>query len=439
MMKLRVFMAAMILSCTAVAQETYQEFYGRIEHSDRLSPADKKELVEDMTIGGGADLYIDGEKYLISESPLSRYGNAYSLFEDMLSTSSGLSFAYVWGDKSSRGGLIDFDWAVKDGKLCMTDIHHSRPMIASPTAKDAERNAKLYRWVIYSEDTIYNRIERLTGCEFAKTQANDNPESWSTELQVELPFDSFTGVLYAKRANTAPRPEVTDGKNEEDFPEYVKWYKEPIYRLVFENGVLVSRIPMIEPVPLAVVRRMVTIVVAIVVLVILLSVVCMMVRDNRRKRQYLQMYEALQHNQMQLVNAQVQEEDAREEQLLSRDEVLAIYRDNFAICSRRFKLSRWAKRLDTMSASLQPATLTVSGRKELTQVLDECFIQVNTNLRSEGKLTHDDMRCCLLALLGCPIQVIGVCIGCSTEAVKTRKSRLKEKLPKDIFEWVFMK
>jgi hypothetical protein len=88
---------------------------------------------------------------------------------------------------------------------------------------------------------------------------------------------------------------------------------------------------------------------------------------------------------------------------------------------------------------MHPAPLSATERKELSQLLDECFIQVNTNLRSEGKLTHDDMRCCLLALLGCSVQVIGMCIGSSAEAVKTRKSRLKEKLPKDIFEWVFAK
>lgn len=70
MMKLRVFIVTMMLSSmVAVAQETYKEFYERIERSDHLSHADKKELVENMTRGGGADLYINGEKFLISKSP----------------------------------------------------------------------------------------------------------------------------------------------------------------------------------------------------------------------------------------------------------------------------------------------------------------------------------------------------------------------------------
>lgn len=438
MMKLRVFIVTMMLSSmVAVAQETYKEFHERIERSDHLSHADKKELVENMTRGGGADLYINGEKFLISKSPLSEYGNI--LFNDMLGPSAGLSFAYVWGDYSHTGGQIDYDWTLMDGKLYMTNIHHALPYIASPTARDAERNAKLYHWVIYSEDTIYNRIERLTGCEFTQTQVNNEPESWTSDLQVELPLSNFTGVLYAKRANTAPRPKKTDGKVEEDFPEYVKWYKEPIYKLIFENGVLITKVPMIEPIPLATIKRIAAGIVTSVVILALLLVICFIAKDNRRKRQYLQMYTALQHNQQQLVNAQIQEEEAQVTQLQNREEVLSIYRDNFTICNQRFNLHRWARRLDTMATSMHPAPLSATERKELSQLLDECFIQVNTNLRSEGKLTHDDMRCCLLALLGCSVQVIGMCIGSSAEAVKTRKSRLKEKLPKDIFEWVFAK
>ena len=94
-----------------------------------------------------------------------------------------------------------------------------------------------------------------------------------------------------------------------------------------------------------------------------------------------------------------------------------------------------------MSATLQAdmPMLGADERGRLSKALDECFIQVNVNLRSEGRLTNDDVRCCLLAMLGCPLTVIGACLGSSPEAVQTRKSRLKDKLPKDVFEWVFAK
>ena len=94
-----------------------------------------------------------------------------------------------------------------------------------------------------------------------------------------------------------------------------------------------------------------------------------------------------------------------------------------------------------MNAAIHVETLTLGPeeRQALSKVLDECFIQVNVNLRSECRLTNDDVRCCLLSMLGCPLQVVAVCLGSSHDAVQTRKSRLKDKLPKDIFEWVFVK
>ena len=432
-MKLRLLISALLLSCTLVAQETYTEFHERIGRDNRLSQSDKRKLIENMTGGPGAELVVEGEKYLISTSPLRVYRGVLR-FNDMIGISEGFSLrSFVWGDHSSSM----YYWSVTNDSLRMTRIHHDRPYIPSPTAKDADMHVRMYRWVIYSVDTIYNRIERFTGCEFAKRQANDSPNSWGSDLEVDLPLNNFTGVLYAKRANTAPRPKNTEGKEVEDFPEYMKWYNEPIYRLTFENGVLVSKTPMVEPIPVATVRRIVALSLVSIVVLALLLVIIFVVRDNRRKQKYLRMYETLQHNQIQLVNAQAQVEESGEEQPLTREEVLAIYRDNFAICRRRFELDEWAPRIRTMAVGVQPVPLTFDERKRLSVALDECFIQVNVDLRSEGRLTRDDMRYCLLALLGCPPSVISSCIGCTVETLQTRKSRLKDKLPKDIFEWVF--
>lgn len=437
MIKLRLFISALLLSCTLVAQETYTEFHERIGRDNRLSQSDKRELIENMTGGPGTELYIDGEKFLVSTSPLWEYRGVLK-FDDMLGRIEGLSmWSYVWGDKTSSSSHISYDWAVINDSLRMTEIWHANPMIPSPTAKDADRKVKMYSWVIYSADTIYNRIERLTGCEFTKIQANDSPNPFGSNLKVDLPLNNFTGVLYAKRANTAPRPEWTKGKEVEDFPEYQKWYNEPIYRLTFENGVLVSKTPMVEPIPVATVRRIVALSLVSIVVLALLLVIIFVVRDNRRKQKYLRMYETLQHNQIQLVNAQALVEESEGEQPLTREEVLAIYRDNFAICRRRFELDEWASRIRTMAVGVQPISLTFDERKRLSVALDECFIQVNVDLRCEGRLTRDDMRYCLLALLGCPPSVISSCIGCTVETLQTRKSRLKDKLPKDIFEWVF--
>lgn len=437
MRRIYLCIVALLMAGMAMAQETYVEFYERISRETRISPSDKKQLVKDMTQRGGGDLYIDGEKYLISSEPL-RVSSMH--FQDMISHSEGLSFAYVWGDYSDSNSTINYDFGLIDGKLCMTHISHSTPYLPNLDVKDAERNARIYGWVVYSADTIYARIERHTGCKFTKTTVfTDDLNRRPIDLDVELPLTAFTGVLYAKRANTAPRPKRVAGKEVTDFPEYVRWYKEPIFRLTFENGELVSKEKMIEPIPLDVVKKMVTRGVAIAVLILLLIALLFVARDNRRKKYYLHLQEELQKNQLQLINAQEQCEEAVEKVELNREEVLALYKESFTLCYRRFEVGRWASMLEALSASLQPMPMTLSERQALSQALDECFIQVNVNLRSEGRLTKDDVRCCLLALIGCPLPIVAVCLGCSYEAVHARKSRLKDKLPKDIFEWVFAK
>ena len=176
-------------------------------------------------------------------------------------------------------------------------------------------------------------------------------------------------------------------------------------------------------------------------IVVLLVTVIFVLIDYRRKRKYLNMYKALQKNQTQLIIAKEQADEYPEEQAMTRDEVVALYKDNFLICREQFLASGWMQRLEKMNASIHADTLTLGPeeRQALSKVLDECFIQVNVNLRSECRLTNDDVRCCLLSMLGCPLQVVAVCLGSSHDAVQTRKSRLKDKLPRDIFEWIFVK
>lgn len=204
---------------------------------------------------------------------------------------------------------------------------------------------------------------------------------------------------------------------------------------------MVSMEAMDEPITAEEHRAFVVRTALIAIVVVLLVAILFVLRDYRRKRHYLRMYEALQKNQTQLVTAQELSEEEPEKQPLTRGEVVALYRDNFALCREQFRSSGWMQRLEKMSASIhaEHQMLGSDERKALSKILDECFIQVNVNLRSEARLTNDDVRCCLLAMLGCPLHVVAACLGSSPEAVQTRKSRLKDKLPRDMFEWVFAK
>ena len=391
---------------------------------------DKETLLDDMA-GNNDILIIDGVEYLTAYSPLElirgkqRY---HDMYEGLIMTmSGGLSFAAFWGDRAIKCKRMWKCWMeIRGDSLCLTDIESFQPYgIRHVYSKEGYKE----RYVApVNQDSINRRMEEFTDCRFE-------------DGRMCLPIVS--GTVFAKKRNLAPRPEVWDVSNQkpEDMREYLRWVDEPVYRIVFDEGRMVSMEVMSEPITEEEQRAFVRRTAGAAIIVVLLVTIIFVLIDYRRKRKYLNMYKALQKNQTQLIIANEQSDEEPEKLPLTREEVMALYRDNFIICREQFLASGWMQRLEKMNASIHAETLTLGPeeRQALSKVLDECFIQVNVNLRSECRLTNDDVRCCLLSMLGCPLQVVAVCLGSSHDAVQTRKSRLKDKLPKDIFEWVFTK
>ena len=421
---------AVLVSASAFAWLDGDSFYPRLAHEEWLTAMDKETLLDDMA-GNNDILVIDGVEYLTAYSPLElirgkqRY---HDMYEGLIMTmSGGLSFAAFWGDRAIKcKRMWKCRMEIRGDSLCLTDIESFQPYgIRHVYSKEGYKE----RYVApVSQDSINRRMEEFTDCRFE-------------DGRMCLPIVS--GTVFAKKRNLAPRPEVWDVSNQkpEDMREYLRWVDEPVYRVVFDEGRIESMEVMSEPITEEEQRAFVRRTAGAAIIVVLLVTIIFVLIDYRRKRKYLNMYKALQKNQTQLIIANEQSDEEPEKRPLTREEVMALYRDNFIICREQFLASGWMQRLEKMNASIHAETLTLGPeeRQALSKVLDECFIQVNVNLRSECRLTNDDVRCCLLSMLGCPLQVVAVCLGSSHDAVQTRKSRLKDKLPKDIFEWVFTK
>ena len=421
---------AVLAWASAFAWLDGDSFYPRLAYEEWLTAMDKETLLDDMASNNDI-LVIDGVEYLTAYSPLElirgkqRY---HDMYEGLIMTmNGGLSFAAFWGDGAIRcKRLWECRLEVSDDSLFLMDIKSLQFHGTSVVWSKEERRERQVAPV--NQDSINQRMEEFTDCRFVHGC-------------MHLPIVS--GTVFAKKRNLAPRPEVWDVANQkpEDMRVYLRWVDEPVYRIVFDEGRMVSMEVMSEPITAEEHRAFVWRTAAIAVGVVLLVAIVFVLRDYRRKRKYLNMYKALQKNQTQLIIANEQSDEEPEKRPLTRDEVMALYRDNFVICREQFASSGWIQRLEKMNATLHADTLMLGGeeRQRLSKVLDECFIQVNVNLRAEGRLTNDDVRCCLLSMLGCSLQVVAACLGCSHEAVQTRKSRLKDKLPKDVFEWVFVK
>ena len=425
-----VMVCAVLVSTSAFAWLDGDSFYPRLAHEEWLTAMDKETLLDDMASNHDI-LVIDGMEYLLPYSPLElirgkqRY---HDMYKGLITTmNGGLSFAAFWGDKAIRcNRLWKCRLEVSDDSLFLTDIESFQPY-GKEYVYSKEGFKERYVEPV-NQDSINYRMEEFTDCRFK-------------EGRMYLPIVS--GTVFAKRRHLAPRPEVwnTADKNPEDMRVYLRWVDEPVYRIVFDEGRMVSMEEMSEPITEEEQRAFVRRTAGLAIIVVLLVAIIFVLRDYRRKRKYLNMYKALQKNQTQLIIANELSDEEPEKQPLTRDEVLALYRENFVICREQFITSGWLQRLEKMSATMHAETLMLGAeeRQRLSKALDECFIQVNVNLRAEGRLTNDDVRCCLLSMLGCPLHVVAACLGSSHEAVQTRKSRLKDKLPKDIFEAIFVK
>lgn len=428
-------MCTLLVSVSAFAWLDGDSFYPRLAHEDWLTAKDKETLLDDMSHTSDI-LVIDGVEYMMPYSPLEliRGRRRYQeMYDGLIASMEVLGFSAFWGDKANRRhNYWDCRLEVRGDSLCLTEIKACEPVGEEHVFDPETREFKVVYGKGTPQDTINERMEEFTDCRFVGDR-------------MFLPIVS--GIVFAKKRNLAPCPEEWSAANKspENMRTYLRWVEEPVYRIVFDEGRMVSMEVMPEPITAEEHQAFVWRTVLLSLAVILLVAIVFVLRDSRRKRHYLHMYEALQKNQAQLVTAAVQSDELSEEESgekpLSREEVIALYRDNFALCREQFRASGWPQRLEKMSATLHADMLMLSAddRKTLSVALDECFIQVNVNLRGEARLTNDDVRCCLLAMLGCPLSVVAACLGSSPEAVQTRKSRLKDKLPRDVFEMVFLK
>ena len=80
-----------------------------------------------------------------------------------------------------------------------------------------------------------------------------------------------------------------------------------------------------------------------------------------------------------------------------------------------------------------------SGEREL---LWDCIYQIFSDTMSDLKaqcpeLTREDLLYCILYLLGYPNSIIIICTGTNTNALKSRKNRLKNKMSKELYLFIF--
>ena len=222
---------AVLVSASAFAWLDGDSFYPRLAHEEWLTAMDKKTLLDDMASNNDI-LVIDGVEYLTAYSPLElirgkqRYHDVYKGM--IWGGFEVLSFARFWGDraiKCNRWWKCRLE--VSDDSLFLMDIKslqfHGKEYVYSKMEKGF---VEIYVEPV-NQDSINRRMEEFTDCRFENGR-------------MCLPIVS--GTVFAKKRNLAPRPEVWDVANQkpEDMRAYLRWVDEPVYRIVFDEGRMVS-------------------------------------------------------------------------------------------------------------------------------------------------------------------------------------------------------
>ena len=102
-------------------------------------------------------------------------------------------------------------------------------------------------------------------------------------------------------------------------------------------------------------------------------------------------------------------------------------------------LKAFKTELEALEKATHKQLLTMRGlRKEMRSAISSAFVDVMVNLKERyPTLTGDDVFYCVLSLLCCSKFVVMELMDATSDALKTRKSRIKNKIDAQIFERVF--
>ena len=184
-----------------------------------------------------------------------------------------------------------------------------------------------------------------------------------------------------------------------------------------------------------------TLIFSLVTAFFLLMVVCVfyfMWNDRKRKNHYI----ALQHELTQkrvdtmLLKEEEVSESNKEDLNKKRSELTE---RQIQLCISVLKTTDCYDQLEALERATHKQLLVMrSLRKEIRSEISSAFVDVMMNLKElYPALTGDDIFYCVLSLLCCSKTVIMELMDATSDALKTRKNRIKNKIDAQIFDRVF--
>ena len=165
---------------------------------------------------------------------------------------------------------------------------------------------------------------------------------------------------------------------------------------------------------------------------------CFMWNDRKRKKHYI----ALQHEltQKRVDTMLLKEEELSESNKEHIDKKRSeLTEQQIQLCISVLKTTDCYDQLEALERATPKQLLVMrSLRKEIRSDISNAFVDVMMNLKERyPALTGDDVFFCVLSLLCCSKTVVMELMDATSDALKTRKNRIKNKMDAQIFERVF--
>ena len=173
-------------------------------------------------------------------------------------------------------------------------------------------------------------------------------------------------------------------------------------------------------------------------LLMIICVFCFMWNDRKRKKRFIALQREL--TQKRVDTMLLKEEEASEPNKEDLDKKRSeLTEQQIQLCISVLKTTDCYDQLEALEKATPKQLLAMrSLRKDIRSTISSAFVDVMMNLKERyPALTGDDIFYCVLSLLCCSKTVMMELMDATSDALKTRKNRIKNKMDTQIFDRVF--
>ena len=173
-------------------------------------------------------------------------------------------------------------------------------------------------------------------------------------------------------------------------------------------------------------------------LLMIICIFCFMWNDRKRKKRFIALQREL--TQKRVDTMLLKEEEASESNKEDLDKKRSeLTEQQIQLCISVLKTTDCYDQLEALEKATPKQLLAMrSLRKDIRSTISSAFVDVMMNLKERyPALTGDDIFYCVLSLLCCSKTVMMELMDATSDALKTRKNRIKNKMDTQIFDRVF--